>query len=96
MKENEKDFKCVPYIVYEAMLAKEERQQRRLVIVIIVLIVLFAAFATYVFYEWNQYDYIDEVTIEAEQDGSGTNLLSGGDIAYESASESDAKTVKGA
>ena len=95
MKDNERDFKCVPYIVYEAMLAKEERQQRRLVIVIIVLILLFAAFASYVLYKWSQYDYVDEVSIEAEQDGSGTNIISGGDIAYEPTSESDKASFTG-
>lgn len=92
---NERDFKYVPYIVYESMLAKEERQQKRLVIALIVLIIaLFLSNALWLYW-WNQYDYVDELTIEAEQDGSGNNVISGGNISYESTCESDKKTQSG-
>jgi len=66
----------VPYIVYEAMLEKEDRQQRRLVAIIILLIVLLVASNSLWVYEWNQYDYTDTETtteeIELDADDGGT------------------------
>jgi hypothetical protein len=34
-------------------------------------------------YFWNQYDYVsDDYSIEADQDGDGINIVSGGDLDY--------------
>lgn len=67
--------KNVPYIVYEAMLEKEDRQQRRMVIIIILLIVLLVASNLIWVYEWTQYDYVETETetetIELDADDGG-------------------------
>ena len=73
MTENNKNPKSVPFVVYESMLEKEDRQQRRLVAIIILLIALLVASNALWIYEWNQYDYIDEDTeIEVNSDGGGS------------------------
>lgn len=59
----------VPYIVYEAMLEKEDRQQRRMVIIIILLIVLLVASNVIWIYYWNQYDYVETETQQIDIDG---------------------------
>lgn len=69
--------KNIPYIVYEAMLEKEDRQQRRMVVIIVLLIVLLVASNAFWVYEWNQYDYIDSDTdIDLDADSGGnTNYI---------------------
>lgn len=72
--------KNVPYIVYEAMLEKEDRQQRRMVIIIILLIVLLVASNIIWIYEWNQYDYVDTETESIDldaDDGGNANYIGG-------------------
>ena len=93
----------VPYIVYEAMLEKEDRQQRRMVIIIILLIILLVISNLVWVYEWNQFDYVDENSVEVEADDGGnanyigrdgdiTNGESEGDKAQES---SETKRLEG-
>ena len=55
---------------------------KRLIIVMIVALLLLFATNTAWLVAWMQYDYGDTQTISAEQDGSGINLIGGGDIAY--------------
>lgn len=72
--------KNVPYIVYEAMLEKEDRQQRRMVIIIILLIVLLVVSNIIWIYEWNQYDYVDTETESVDldaDDGGNANCIGG-------------------
>lgn len=70
----------VPYIVYEAMLEKEDRQQRRMVVIIILLIVLLVASNLVWVYFWNQYDYVEtetsteEIELDAD-DGGNANYI---------------------
>ena len=72
----------VPYIVHESIMARMERQFRRLWVVIIVLIALLAGSnIAWICYE-SQFETVETVEIEAEQDGSGINLINGGDINY--------------
>lgn len=66
----------VPYIVYEAMLEKEDRQQRRMVIVIILLIILLVTSNLVWVYEWSQYDYVDSESVELDAgDGGNANYI---------------------
>ena len=71
----------VPYIVHEASMARMERQIKRLWITVLVLIVMLVA--TNGAWIWHESQFYDiETTIEAEQDGSGVNIVSGGDLDY--------------
>ena len=81
--ENDNKQMMIPFIVYESMLAKEDTQQRRMVYIIILLIVLLLVTNVIWLVAWNQYDYVDVATdISAEQDGSGVNIIGGGDVDY--------------
>ena len=76
----------VPYIVHESAMARMERTNRRLWITIILLI--FMLVATNSAWIWYESQFADIVTtIEAEQDGSGLNIVSGGDLDYGAESE---------
>lgn len=80
MENNE--LKVVPLVAYESMLAREDRQQKRMVIIIVLLIVILAVSNGLWLYFWNSYDYVDDYSIEASQDGDGINIVGAGDIAY--------------
>ena len=71
----------VPYIVHESSMARMERQIKRLWITIILLIVMLVG--TNGAWIWHESQFTDIVTtIESEQDGSGVNIVSGGDLDY--------------
>ena len=76
-----KEPESVPYIVHEASMARMERQAKRLWIAVLLLIVLLVG--TNVAWIWHESQFSDiETTIEAEQDGSGVNIVSGGNLDY--------------
>ena len=76
----------VPYIVHESAMARAERTAKRLWITIILLIVMLVG--TNGAWIWYESQFTDIVTtIEAEQDGSGVNIVSGGDLDYGAESE---------
>ena len=78
----------VPYIVHEASMARMERQAKRLWITVLALIVfLVATNGAWIWYESHFSDIV--TTIEAEQDGSGVNIVSGGDLDYGAEGESN-------
>ena len=78
----------VPYIVHEASMARMERQAKRLWITVLALIVILVA--TNGAWIWYEIQFSDIVTtIEAEQDGSGVNIVSGGDLDYGAEGESN-------
>lgn len=80
---DEKAF--VPYIVYEGEMARQERNIKRLLIIMATMLVLFFASNMAWLYVWNQYEYVEEtktVTIDAEQDGEGVNMVGGEDVTY--------------
>ena len=78
----------VPYIVHEASMARMERQAKRLWITVLSLIVILVA--TNGAWIWHESQFSDIVTtIEAEQDGSGVNIVSGGDLDYGAEGESN-------
>ena len=71
----------VPYIVHESSMARMERQIKRLWITVLALIaMLVSTNGAWIWYESQLSDI--ETTIEAEQDGSGVNIVSGGDLDY--------------
>lgn len=81
-----KEPESVPYIVHEASMARMERQAKRLWIAVLLLIVMLVGTnATWLYYESQFSDLV--TTIEAEQDGSGVNIVSGGDLDYGAESE---------
>lgn len=81
-----KEPESVPYIVHEASMARMERQAKRLWITILVLIfMLVGTNGAWIWYESQFFDIA--TTIEAEQDGSGVNIVSGGDLDYGAESE---------
>ena len=76
----------VPYIVHESAMARSERTAKRLWITNLILIfLLVGAIIGFAYYE-NQFEDV-VTTIEAEQDGSGVNIVSGGDLDYGAESE---------
>lgn len=72
----------IPYIAYESALTRADKANKRLWIVILVLIVsLILTNVGWIIYE-SQFEVTETTTIEAEQDGSGVNIVGGGDINY--------------
>lgn len=74
----------VPYVVHESSMARAERQAKRLIAIIILLIVLLVGSNIgWLVYE-NSFETVEtnETIIEAEQDGSGINIIGGGDVDY--------------
>ena len=82
----------VPYVVHESSMARAERLSRRLVAIIILLIVLLVGSNIgWLIYEsqFETIETIEKTVIEATQDGTGTNIVGGGDINYGSESKNN-------
>ena len=81
MEQTGKDT-MIPYIVYESTLAKEDAQQRRLVTIIVFLIVLLVVTNIIWLVAWNQYDYVDDYSVDVDaNDGGNANYIGNdGDI----------------
>ena len=78
----------IPYIVHESEVARQERTIKRLWILSIVIFLAFVlSNGAWIVYE-NSFEDVT-TTIEAEQDSSGTNIISGRDLFYGSESESN-------
>ena len=87
-KKEHNSSESVPYIVHEASMARMERQAKRLWITVLALIVILVATnGAWIWYESHFSDIV--TTIEAEQDGSGVNIVSGGDLDYGAEGESN-------
>lgn len=72
----------VPYIVHESAMARAERTSKRLWIIILTLIfLLVGSNCAWLWYN-SQFEVMETTSIEAEQDGSGVNIVSGGDLDY--------------
>ena len=77
---NKDEVLSIPYIAHESEVARQERTVKRLWILSIIIFLAFViSNAGWIIYE-NSYE--DRVTIEAEQEGSGTNIISGRDLSY--------------
>lgn len=71
----------IPFIVFEKEMTRYERVIKKLWVIIILLIVfLVGSNIVWIVYD-KQFETI-ETTIEAEQNGDGTNVVGGGDIIY--------------
>lgn len=86
--ENNNDNIVMSRIAFERMQSKDERNDKWRNLTIIILIVLLVLTNAMWLWAWNQYDYVDEYSIEAEQDGEGINILGGGDVSYGAESNS--------
>ena len=72
---------CVPYIVYEGEMARQERHAKRLIIMLTIMLVLFFASNMAWLYVWNQYGYVDEaVTVDSNDGGNANYIGNDGDI----------------
>ena len=85
-KEKRNNMKEIPFIAVEADKVRAERREKRHFIIELVLIVLLVVTnAAWLWYE-SQFEAVTETTetytIEAQQDGTGTNIVGGGDIEY--------------
>lgn len=80
---------AVPYIVHESAMTRAERGSKRLWVVIILLIVLLVGTnGAWLWYE-SQFEVVETTTIEAEQDGSGVNIVGGGNVGYDAEGENN-------
>ena len=67
----EREPVTVPFIVYESVTEKADRQQKRLIVIIGILIgLLFLTNALWLI-AWNSYDYVDDYSVELEADDGG-------------------------
>ena len=74
--------RVVDYLVYEQAQVRADRKDRRSFIIIIILIIaLVGTNVGWVYYD-NQFTDIQTTSIEAEQDGSEVNIVSGGSVNY--------------
>lgn len=71
----------IPFVAYESELARLERTIKRLWILCIILVVVLVASNSLWIWHESQFEDV-ATTIEAQQDGSGTNIVGGGDIEY--------------
>lgn len=78
MENNNKD---VPYIVYEATQARNERTVKRLIIVVVVAIALIFISNAIWLYAWMQFEYVgtEENQIDLSTDGGGDANYIGND-----------------
>lgn len=76
----------IPKFAFERMQAKEERNDKwknvTILVLIIALVVSNVAWIIAAVWFVDQFEFVDEYSIEAEQDGSGINIVGGGDIDY--------------
>lgn len=82
-------------IAFERMQTKDERNDRWRNIIIVLLIIFLVVTNAMWLIVWNQYDYVDGYSIEAEQDGEGINILGGGDVNYGAENNNTKDTGKG-
>lgn len=75
------DERSVQYVA-ESHAARLERSNRRMFILCIILIVALLATNGLWFWYESQFETVNTTSIEAEQDGSGVNIVGAGDINY--------------
>ena len=73
------EHKDVPYLVYEATQARNERTIKRLITVIIIVIVLLFVSNAIWLWAWSSYDYSSAENIDLSTDGSGDANYIGND-----------------
>ena len=65
------EHRDVPYLVYEATQARNERAVKRLITALIIAIALIFASNAIWLYAWLQYDYVSSEQIDLSTDGGG-------------------------
>ena len=71
---------CVPYVVHEGIMTRQERTIKRLwILCLVIFLALVGTNAGWIIYE-SQYQ--DVVITETKQDGAGVNIVSGKDVMY--------------
>ena len=79
----EKNNLTIPYIVFESVMDKADRRDKRNILIIGILVLLLAITNITWLLVWNSYDYAEDYTsVEAEQEGDGINIAGAGDINY--------------
>ena len=87
-KINTEDYTTIPWKVYEKLaVTSEVREKRKDIIIGILIFLLFVSNALWLFFAYKYVSNIEIVDdystdIQAEQDGSGVNIVGGGDISY--------------
>lgn len=78
----ENEPKNIPFVVYESMTEKADRQNHRLVVVIIILIALLFFTNALWLISWSSYDYVDGYSVDVNaSDGGNANFIGhNGDI----------------
>lgn len=84
----EQDFNAVPWKVYEKTIVLNEAREKRNDIIIGILIFLLAITNGLWLWYFSTIEWVDDYSIEAEQDGNGVNIVGGGDINYGAESNS--------
>lgn len=86
MEDKRLDHRDVPYLIYEATQARNERTIKKLIIVVVIAITLMFASNAVWLWAWSQYDYSSNDT-SYWQDGEGINAINtkvNGDMLNES------------
>ena len=87
------EHRDVPYLIYEATQARNERAVKRLVIALIIAIVLMFVSNAIWIYAGFQYDYISEdITVDSQDGGNANYIGHDGDI-NNGTSESDSEVT---
>jgi len=74
MEDKRLDHRDVPYLIYEATQARNERTIKKLIIVVVIAIALMFISNAIWLWAWMQYDYSSETTTY-QQDGEGINNI---------------------
>ena len=81
MDEKKMDHRDVPYLIYEATQARNERTMKKMIIVVVIAIALMFISNAIWLYAWMQYDYISEdVTVDSQDGGNANYIGNNGDI----------------
>lgn len=81
MEDKRLDHRDVPYLIYEATQARNERTIKKLIIVVVIAIALMFISNAIWLYAWMQYDYISEdVTVDSQDGGNANYIGNDGDI----------------
>ena len=78
----EKNNLTIPYIVFESVMDKADRRDKRNILIIAFLVLLLVITNIAWLFVWNSYDYVDgyEVQVDSEGNGNANYIGNDGDI----------------
>lgn len=79
MDEKHMPHRDVPYLVYEATQARNERTIKRLILVVIIAVALMFISNAIWLYAWMQYDYVSSENVDLSTEGGGDANYIGND-----------------